>query len=178
MRSRRKYSPPSHCTGKYIAASSEPGPGSVSSLLYSARGGTTHTVSYLQDFSKDVNKADDFSNRHTTNSTSFCDYNPADYAQVLFDVLFTRWKWAITAVFEMLPLTITLGLFAYFLAVLPLWNLARAGWNKMGYAARAKPFLAKISLKRRKATTGSDNEIPEVVENPPPEYKERDGANE
>jgi hypothetical protein len=47
----------------------------------------------------------------------------------------------------------------------------------MGYAARAKPFLAKIPLKRRKATTGSDND-PEVVENPPPEYKERDRANE
>ncbi|KAJ7263413.1 hypothetical protein C8J57DRAFT_1070456 [Mycena rebaudengoi] len=146
-------------------------------LLYSARDGTKHNASYAQDFSKDVNKADDFSNRHMTNSTSFCYYNLADYAQVLFDVSFTRWKWAITAVFGMLPLTVTLGLFAYFLAVLPLWNLARAGWSEMGYAARAKPFLAKISLKRRKATTGSDND-PEVVENPPPEYKERDRANE
>jgi hypothetical protein len=76
----------------------------------------------------------------------------------------------------MLPLTITLGLFAYFLAVLLLWNLTRSGWSEMGKAARAKPFLAKISLKRRTATTGSGND-PNVVENPPPEYKERDGAN-
>ncbi|KAJ7242191.1 hypothetical protein C8J57DRAFT_1526236 [Mycena rebaudengoi] len=89
--------------------------------------------------------------------------NPASISEVE--------KWAITAVFGMLPITITLGLFTYFLAVLPLWNLAWAGWSDMGYAARAKPFLAKISLKRRKAATGSDDD-PDVVENPPPEYKE------
>ncbi|KAJ6582329.1 hypothetical protein B0H19DRAFT_1118053 [Mycena capillaripes] len=145
-------------------------------LSYSSRDGVTHNVSYVQDFSKDVNKADNFFNQHTTNSTSFCYYNPANENQVLFDVSFTKWKWAITAVFGMLPLLITLGLFAYFLAVLPLWNLARAGWSDMGYASRAKPFLSKMSLKRWKTTAGNNSD-PDVVENPPPEYKEREGVN-
>ncbi|KAJ7817363.1 hypothetical protein B0H14DRAFT_2842482 [Mycena olivaceomarginata] len=36
------------------------------------------SVSYVQDFSKDVNNADSFLNRHLANSTSFCNYNPKD----------------------------------------------------------------------------------------------------
>ncbi|KAJ7264571.1 hypothetical protein C8J57DRAFT_1230347 [Mycena rebaudengoi] len=157
-------------------AALEPRRSAVNPAQAIPRDGTQQNVSYAQDFSKDVNKADDFSNRHTTNRTSFLLLQPSRPRSVLFDVSFTRWKWAITAVFGMLPLTITLGLFAYFLAVLLLWNLTRSGWSEMGKAARAKPFLAKISLKRRTATTGSGND-PNVVENPPPEYKERDGAN-
>ncbi|KAF7343977.1 hypothetical protein MVEN_01686900 [Mycena venus] len=73
-------------------------------LLYSSRDGEPHNVSYVQDFSKDVNSADSFLNRHLANSTSFCNYNPKDESQVLFDVSFTPWKWAITAIFGILPL--------------------------------------------------------------------------
>ncbi|KAJ7848667.1 hypothetical protein B0H14DRAFT_2767707 [Mycena olivaceomarginata] len=40
--------------------------------------GESHNISYVQDFSKDVNNADSFLNRHLANSTSFCNYNPKD----------------------------------------------------------------------------------------------------
>ncbi|KAJ7845131.1 hypothetical protein B0H14DRAFT_3086397 [Mycena olivaceomarginata] len=77
-------------------------------LLYSSRDGESHNVSYLL-------------NRHLANSTLFCNYNPKDKSQVLFDVSFTAWKWAITAIFGILPLFVALSLFAYFLLVLPCW---------------------------------------------------------
>ncbi|KAJ7935758.1 hypothetical protein B0H13DRAFT_2649462 [Mycena leptocephala] len=106
-------------------------------------------------------------------TTSFCYYNPANEAQVLFDVSFTKWKWAITAVFGMLPLLITLGLFAYFLLVLPLWNLVKVGLKDMAYANRAKTILARLKAKR----TPRSNTDPDVLENPPPAYKAEENGN-
>ncbi|KAJ7205009.1 hypothetical protein GGX14DRAFT_368356 [Mycena pura] len=148
-------------------------------LLYSSRDGNKHNVSYVQDFSKDVSKANNFFTSHTTNSTSFCYYNPANEAQVLFDVSFTKWKWAITSIFGILPLFVTLGLFVYFLALLPLWNFARVGWSDMRRAVQAKPFpkISLKSLKGRRNTAVVDHSDPDAVDNPPPVYKEREGAN-
>ncbi|KAJ7478451.1 hypothetical protein FB451DRAFT_1242037 [Mycena latifolia] len=145
-------------------------------LRYASRDGEAHNVSYVQDFSKDVNRADDFLNRHITNSTSFCYYNPANEAQVLFDVSFTAWKWAVTAIFGMLPLLITFGFFAYFLLVLPLWNLVSAGLKDMAYAKRAKSILVRLSPKRQ-PTTARSNSDPDVMKNLPPAYKERENGN-
>jgi hypothetical protein len=93
--------------------------------------------------------------------------------KVLFDVSFTKWKWAITAVFGMLPLLITLGLFAYFLLVLPLWNLVSVGLKDMAYANRAKTILARLKPKR----TPRSNTDPDVLENPPPAYKAEENGN-
>ncbi|KAJ7110644.1 hypothetical protein C8R44DRAFT_800384 [Mycena epipterygia] len=138
-------------------------------LLYSSRDGESHNVSYVQDFSKDVNSADNFLNRHLANSTSFCNYNPKDESQVLFDVSFTAWKWAITAVFGILPLFVALSLFTYFLLVLPCSNLVRAGYNDSVYATRAralgKKSLGMLSLKR------SDTEANGGLDVPPPAYE-------
>ncbi|KAJ7442895.1 hypothetical protein B0H11DRAFT_1932092 [Mycena galericulata] len=60
--------------------------------------GQSHNVTYDQDFTTDVTKAVNFFGQHS-NSTSFCYYNPKDETQVLFDVDFTTWKWAIASVF-------------------------------------------------------------------------------
>ncbi|TFK73397.1 hypothetical protein BDN72DRAFT_199963 [Pluteus cervinus] len=59
---------------------------------------------YTQDFKKDNTAADNFFQAHPANSTSTCFYNSKDLTQVSFDVSFTAWKWAITAIFGMLPL--------------------------------------------------------------------------
>ncbi|KAJ7187577.1 hypothetical protein GGX14DRAFT_580968 [Mycena pura] len=119
---------------------------------------------------EDVNKANDFFTSHTTNSTSFCYYNPANETQVLFDVSFTKWKWAITSIFGICPLFVTLSLGVYFLALLPLWNLARAGWADMQRAMRTMS-LKSLSLKGQAAA--ADSSFPDI----PPAYKEREDAN-
>ncbi|KAJ6564088.1 hypothetical protein B0H19DRAFT_1140313 [Mycena capillaripes] len=107
-------------------------------LRYSSRDGKEHNISYAQDFSKDADKADAFFNRHMTNSTSNCWYNPANDAQVLLDISFTVWKWVVTSIFGILPLTITLGSIACYLV----WKFAES----RGYMIWAKPFVEKISL--------------------------------
>ncbi|KAJ7430214.1 hypothetical protein B0H11DRAFT_1893838 [Mycena galericulata] len=139
-------------------------------LLYLSQDGVSHNVSYVQDFSQDVNNADSFLNRHLANSTSFCNYNPKDESQVLFDVSFTTWKWVITAIFGMLPLFVALGLFAYFLLVLPCSNLVRAGYNDSVYAARARAWgRGMLSQKRSEAVANGGSDAP------PPAYELKEG---
>ncbi|KAF7315997.1 hypothetical protein MIND_00117000 [Mycena indigotica] len=117
-------------------------------VAYSSRNGVAHNVTYKQDFSTDVGKADGFLTSHQANSTAFCYYNPKDESQILYDVSFTRWKWAITAVFGMLPLAIALALFAFFLLVLPVWRLLRRGWTDMADEA-AREELPRRTWRNR-----------------------------
>ncbi|KAJ7644510.1 hypothetical protein FB45DRAFT_999534 [Roridomyces roridus] len=146
---------------------------------YSSRDGVEHNVSYSQDFSTDVNKADGFLNSHLANSTAFCYYNPKDESQILYDVKFTAWKWAVTALFGILPLLVALGLFATFLLVLPAYRLIRRGADDMADAAREKPtwrtrVLAPLKKFRKEKAETETKEVKEgeTYENPPPAYNE------
>jgi len=51
--------------------------------------------------------------------------------QVLFNVTFTAWKWAVTTVFGILPLAITLSVFAFILLIIPALRLGKAGYKDM-----------------------------------------------
>jgi len=59
-------------------------------------------------------------NQHPPLSTPYCHYNSHNLQQILFDVNFTRWKWAITAVFGMLPLALILSFSAVTFAIIPI----------------------------------------------------------
>ncbi|KAJ7159532.1 hypothetical protein C8R46DRAFT_371611 [Mycena filopes] len=155
-------------------------------VSYSSRDGVSHNVSYEQDFKKDVDKADSFFGSHTTNSTSFCYYNPKDESQILFNVGFTAWKWGVFAAFGALPLLIALGLFAFFLLIRPAWNLLRLGYGDMLDAAKegvftrparmARSLGGKLGFKgksRSDETEGEAKEIEPETDNPPPAYKPR-----
>ncbi|KAJ7657309.1 hypothetical protein DFH06DRAFT_991164 [Mycena polygramma] len=140
-------------------------------LSYSSRDGRLHpNVSYTQDFKKDVNSANYFLNEHLANSTSFCYYNPKDENQVLFNVAFTKWKWAITAIFGIFPLFIVLALFAYFLLG-PVWNWFLDGYNDSGYATKVKTWGRKL-LQRvsGKKAPRVDYDTDDKSEVPPPSY--------
>ncbi|KAF7354191.1 hypothetical protein MVEN_01106800 [Mycena venus] len=112
-----------------------------------------------------------------TNSSSFCWYNPENEVQVvlilphqvLLDVSFTVWKWVITSIFGILPLSLTLGSFAYYLVVRLCWKSA----DTMGYETWANSFLEKISW-NRPSKLGISNE--DYVEKPSIEDKEQEGA--
>ncbi|KAJ6527505.1 hypothetical protein B0H19DRAFT_1196135 [Mycena capillaripes] len=133
-------------------------------IHYSSRDGKEHDVSYVQDFSKDADKADEFFGRHMTNSTSKCWYNPANEAQVLLDISFTVWKWVVTSIFGILPLIITLGSIACYIV----WKFAES----RGYMIWAKPFVTMISLTwDRKSKLGISNE--DYVEKTPDESAEK-----
>ncbi|KAJ7657272.1 hypothetical protein DFH06DRAFT_1197842 [Mycena polygramma] len=140
-------------------------------LSYSSRDGQLHpNVSYTQDFKKDVNSADNFLNQHLANSTSFCYYNPKDENQVLFNVGFTKWKWAVTAIFGIFPLFIALALLAYFILV-PVWNWFRDGYNESRYASKAKAWgrerLPMLSPWKKSSPADHEADDKDV---PPPAY--------
>ncbi|KAJ7578415.1 hypothetical protein C8J56DRAFT_1030818 [Mycena floridula] len=80
-------------------------------------------VTYSQDFGQDSVKANAFLASHPVDSRTKCYYNPKNLAQVLLDVSFTAWKWAVTALFGMIPLLFALLLSAYFFFYRPLWPL-------------------------------------------------------
>ncbi|KAJ7744124.1 hypothetical protein B0H16DRAFT_1889710 [Mycena metata] len=158
---------------------------------YASRDGVSHNVSYTQDFKKDVNKADSFFGGHTTNSTGFCYYNPKDETQILFDVNFTPWKWAVFALFGALPLFVALSLFAYFLLIRPAWNLIRLGYGDMLDAAKegakkpvkmVKALGGKLKGKGKEAEGGDKDEemkkIEQETDRPPPAYKPSDLQND
>ena len=86
--------------------------------------GTSHrNVSYSQDFKQNRGDAEAFENEYAVGTTHKCYYNKKNLDEVSvgflrcesvganltrleisLDVSFTRWKWAITAVFGMVPL--------------------------------------------------------------------------
>ncbi|KAJ7152540.1 hypothetical protein C8R46DRAFT_1121469 [Mycena filopes] len=142
-------------------------------VSYSSRDGVSHN---------NVDKADSFFGSHTTNSTSFCYYNPKD---ILFNVGFTAWKWGVFAAFGALPLLIALGLFAFFLLIRPAWNILRLGYGDMVDAAKEGVFTRPARMARslggklgfkgksRDETEGEAKEIEPETDNPPPAYKPR-----
>ncbi|KAJ7144961.1 hypothetical protein C8R43DRAFT_560941 [Mycena crocata] len=136
-------------------------------VTYKARGtgGDIHNTTYKQDFKKDLGKAESFFNQHLTNSTSFCYYNPKDGSQILFDVKMTAWKWAITAIFGMLPLVLALGGFAFIFLVSPCIDSVKRG------RGNTRRWLA--ARRERNAEQAAAGENSDAV---PPPYSAKDGG--
>lgn len=94
-------------------------------VSYRTWGGSLQNATYTQDFSHNINDAAAFMEKHSVNSTSACYYNPNNLSQVLFDVSFTPWKWAITSVFGIVPLAGILSFLAFTHIIKPLFIWGR-----------------------------------------------------
>ncbi|KAJ7639903.1 hypothetical protein B0H17DRAFT_1023283 [Mycena rosella] len=129
-------------------------------VTYKARGSGSlmHNATYTQDFKKNIGAAESFFNQHITNSTSFCYYNPKDDSQILFDVKMTPWKWAVTALFGILPLVVSLGALAYLFIVSPFIDAIKEWYGN-----------ARRSRKERKSQEANVDPIP-------PPYSLKDGG--
>ncbi|TFK73396.1 hypothetical protein BDN72DRAFT_761725 [Pluteus cervinus] len=137
------------------------------------------STTYTQDFKKDNTAADNFLQAHLANSTSTCFYNPKDLTQVSFDVSFTAWKWAITAVFGMLPLFVCILGFTYLSgAPQKIWGWVSGffKWVGAGFmswkAKRASSRAAPTTFKSESVGGSSEsNNEKEPSEEAPPPYK-------
>jgi len=111
------------------------------SLSYTTWSGTKEdNVPYTQDFGKDQNGAQGFFDTHGVNSSAVCHYNPKDADQVLLNVGFTKWKWAISAVFGMTPLLVVILVFSVFGCCIPCWKNLRGGFSS-GRTAREEQMV-------------------------------------
>jgi hypothetical protein len=119
-------------------------------VSYRTWGGNLQNATYTQDFRHNNNGAAAFMEKHTVNSTSACYYNPNNlsqvniyssrcycryitFYQVLFDVSFTPWKWAITSVFGIAPLAVILSFLVFTHIIKPLFIWGR---NRQQYQHR------------------------------------------
>ncbi|KAL4262167.1 hypothetical protein AB1N83_007152 [Pleurotus pulmonarius] len=87
---------------------------------------TQNQTTYHQDFGKNETNSEKFFERHPVSSSSRCLYNPRNPSEVYLDVTFTPWKWAVMAIFGILPLVVNVGLLATILVIVPACRAASA----------------------------------------------------
>ncbi|KAF4588307.1 hypothetical protein EYR38_010274 [Pleurotus pulmonarius] len=87
---------------------------------------TQNQTTYHQDFGKNETNSNKFFERHPVSSSSRCLYNPRNPIEVYLDVAFTPWKWAVMAIFGILPLVVNVGLLATILGIIPAHRAASA----------------------------------------------------
>ncbi|KAK1219377.1 hypothetical protein PQX77_017902 [Marasmius sp. AFHP31] len=72
-------------------------------MTYTPYGGSARSVSISQDFKQNQGDAQEFANEYAVGTTHKCFYNKKNLDEVSLNVSFTGWKWAITAIFGMVP---------------------------------------------------------------------------
>ncbi|KAH7090857.1 hypothetical protein BKA62DRAFT_833670 [Auriculariales sp. MPI-PUGE-AT-0066] len=104
----------------------------VFTVTYKTYGGQTVNATVRADMGKDNGKATRYLDEHRVGSTSKCFYNPKNLSEVLFDIKFTSWKWAITAIFGMVPLLAIACYFAFICCCAPCIACCRGAKGSFG----------------------------------------------
>lgn len=127
----------------------------VLDISYTTYGGQNVNTTFQHDFGKDSGSAQQFLNAHQQGSSSACYYNPKSLSEVAFDVNFTAWKWAVTAIFGMVPFLAFLLCIIAVYAIFPLFG------------------VVKRHLQRRTIESSNDLQEPEQKQDdaPPPPYQ-------
>ncbi|KAK0467099.1 uncharacterized protein EV420DRAFT_1474488 [Desarmillaria tabescens] len=145
-------------------------------MSYSPYNGYTQSnVPYTQDFSLDSSKAETFLGDHAVNSTTKCFYNPKSLTELSLDVSFTAWKWAITALFGMIPILFALGFTVFHFCCHPLYAIGRRlqHGRRRDSGKRRAQNVTEDAESRPAETVNDSNVEKDQDEAPPPYEKER-----
>lgn len=127
-------------------------------VSYRTWGGSLQNATYTQDFRHNNNNAAAFMEKHPVNSTSACYYNPNNLSQVLFDVSFTPWKWAITSVFGIAPLAGVLSflVFTHIIKPLFIWGRNRGRYQHREISSKEAVHTAVDDEDEKEGQTSVD----------------------
>ncbi|KAK0238949.1 hypothetical protein EDD85DRAFT_525840 [Armillaria nabsnona] len=132
-------------------------------------------VPYSQDFSQDSSKAEAFLANHPVNSTSKCYYNPKSLTELSLDVSFTAWKWAVSAIFGMIPILFALGFTMFHFCCYPVYAIGRRlqRGRRRDSGKRRAEHVAEDAESRPAEIANDLNVDKNQDEAPPPYEKER-----
>ncbi|KAK0202662.1 hypothetical protein DFS33DRAFT_1275733 [Desarmillaria ectypa] len=141
-------------------------------MSYSPYNGYTQSnVPYTQDFSQDSSKAEAFLGNHAVNSTTKCYYNPKSLTELSLDVSFTAWKWAITALFGMIPILFALGFTIFYFCCYPLYAIGRLQCGRRRDSGKPRAQHVTEDAESRPAEIPNNLNVGKDQDEAPPPYE-------
>ncbi|KAJ8072236.1 hypothetical protein PM082_015795 [Marasmius tenuissimus] len=107
-------------------------------MTYTPYGGSARNVSISQDFKQNQGDAQEFADEHAVGTTHKCFYNRKNLDEVSLDVSFTGWKWAITAIFGMVPVLAVILYGGYALCCRSIIDRVRGQRGSVNYRSKGK----------------------------------------